>query len=172
MHCFDRSSKRGQGWNRCKCLAYRIFHLEPLWKLNYIFEGKLLSSALKPLRRWHEYQPQKRENAAAHDFVDKSLWEERRPRLNKSALINFVASSDLLHTSGPFVGSRRFIDESSRKSEILISPLLFHAGHCKCMSRKTSILRDEGTRNWRTARRAKISWSTGRVLPKCILLGK
>ena len=26
--------------------------------------------------------PKKRENAAAHEFVDKSLCEERRPRLN------------------------------------------------------------------------------------------
>ena len=40
-----------------------------------------------------------------HDFVDKSLCEKRRPHLNQS-------------------DSRRFIDESSRKSESLIYAII------------------------------------------------
>ena len=44
------------------------------------FVGKFLASALKPFRVW--YVNKKRENAAAHDFVGKGLYEERRPRLN------------------------------------------------------------------------------------------
>ena len=62
----------------------------------------------------------KRENAAAHDFFDKSLCEEHRPCLNYSSFANFITPSDLLHTSDRLIESRRFIDESSRKSESLI----------------------------------------------------
>ena len=41
---------------------------------NFVFRAQTISSVT--------YQPKKRENAAAHDFVDKSLCKERRPRLN------------------------------------------------------------------------------------------
>ena len=84
--------------------------------------GKLLSSALKPLGVWH-VNKKRRENAAASDFVDKSC-EERRPRLNESAFVNFITPSDLLHTSDPLINSRRFIDGSSRKSESLIDAII------------------------------------------------
>ena len=49
--------------------------------------------------------------------------EERRPRLNESAFVNFISPSDLLHTSDHLINSRRFIDESSRKSESLIDAI-------------------------------------------------
>ena len=62
----------------------------------------------------------RKENAAAHDFVDKCLCEERRPVLNESAFVNFITPSDLLLTSDRLIDSRRIIDESSRKSESLI----------------------------------------------------
>ena len=65
----------------------------------------------------------RRENAAASDFVDKSC-EERRPRLNESAFVNFITPSDLLHTSDRLINSRRFIDGSSRKSESLIDAII------------------------------------------------
>ena len=84
--------------------------------------GKLLASALKPLRVWH-VNKKRRENAAASDFVDKSC-EERRPRLNESAFVNFITPSDLLHTSDRLINSRRFIDGSSRKSESLIHAII------------------------------------------------
>ena len=41
-----------------------------------IFAGKLLASALKPFRVLH-VNKKNRENVSAHDFVDKSLCEER-----------------------------------------------------------------------------------------------
>ena len=44
----------------------------------------------------------RRENAAAYDFVDESLCEERRPRLNQSTFANSITPSGLLRTSGPF----------------------------------------------------------------------
>ena len=84
----------------------------------FFFVGKLLASALKPFRVWHVNK--KRENATAHDFVDKGLYEERRPRLNYGAFVNFITTSDLLHTSDRLNDSLRFIDESIRKSESLI----------------------------------------------------
>ena len=82
------------------------------------FVGKLLAPALKPFRVWHVNK--KRENAAAHDFVDKGIYEEREPRLNKNAFVNFITTSDLPHTSDRLIDSLRLIDESSRKSESLI----------------------------------------------------
>ena len=39
------------------------------------FVGKLLASGLKPFWVWHVNK--KRENASAHEFVDKGLYEER-----------------------------------------------------------------------------------------------
>ena len=73
-------------------------------------------------------QQKRRENAAASDFVDKSLVKkvgrESRPRLNESAFVNFIQPSDLLHTSDRFINSRRLIDESSRKSESLIDAII------------------------------------------------
>ena len=45
------------------------------------FVGKRLASALKPFQVLH-VNKKKRENASTHDFVDKSLCEERGPPLS------------------------------------------------------------------------------------------
>ena len=66
----------------------------------------------------------KKENVLAHDFVDKTLCEERGPPLNSGALVNFITPWDLLHTLDPFIDSHRFIDESSRNSESLIYAII------------------------------------------------
>ena len=53
----------------------------------------------------------KRENVAAHDVVDKIF-------------VNFITPWDLIHTSDRLIVSRRFIDESSRKSESFIYAII------------------------------------------------
>ena len=51
--------------------------------------------------------------------------EARRLRLNESASVNFITpASDLLHTSDRLINSRRFIDESIRKSESFIAAII------------------------------------------------
>ena len=52
--------------------VFRAPHFPFSNALEESFVGKLLASALKPLRVWH-VKKKKRENAAANDFVDKSL---------------------------------------------------------------------------------------------------
>ena len=44
--------------------------------------------------------------------------------LGQSALANFITPSDLLHTSDRLINNRRFIDESSRKSESFIYAII------------------------------------------------
>ena len=53
----------------------------------------------------------------------KVLWRAQAA-LNESAFVNLITPSDLLNTSDRLINSRRFIDESSRKSESLIDAII------------------------------------------------
>ena len=53
----------------------------------------------------------RRENAAAHDFVDESLFEERRPRFKIRALLLTLLLLRIYFThQDRLIDSRRFID--------------------------------------------------------------
>ena len=77
MNCFDRSSKE-KGNDEIDASTTPHFSFGNVLEKEFFCE-KTFGFALKPFRVWH-LTTTKWENAATRDVVDKSLYEERRPR--------------------------------------------------------------------------------------------